>query len=67
MKTPRVDETIKLLTQTGFRQHFGEPVDYKLDHTVWKRFDETHHFDLYGGDEPFAWSDWVELKFETRA
>lgn len=64
LKTPNLPQTLHVLTGLGFRQQLVEPVGFAADNSVWARFNETHRFDLYGGQPPVQWCDWLELRFE---
>lgn len=64
LKTPNLSHTVRALGEIGFRKQLIEPVCFANDISVWASFNQAHNFDLFGGKEPFEWSDWVELRFE---
>jgi ubiquinone/menaquinone biosynthesis C-methylase UbiE len=61
--TPNCDRVVGIVSDLGFEEIFVTPVQFTIDHEVWNKFDEIHDFDLYDGETPFPWSDWLELKF----
>jgi sterol 24-C-methyltransferase len=67
LRTPSLQHTIDAISQIGFRQLHAEPIRFTSDNSVWRRFNDAHDFDLYGGKEARQWCDWLELKFERPA
>lgn len=63
-RAPRIRDTVELLKLVGFRQQTVEPVKFSPDHSIWRHFNEAHEFDLYDGQTPYEWSDWLSLRFE---
>lgn len=61
--TPRLNETVEVLTNLGFLSEMVEPVRFEIDNSVWIAFNHVHHFDLYRGGTPVQWLNWVELRF----
>jgi hypothetical protein len=54
---------VQALGEAGFEPDYVRPVSFEADLAVWVKFNRTHDFDLYGGQEPFQWCDWMELRF----
>lgn len=67
LHTPNLQHTVRRLTQAGFHQDWIEPVGFPSDNSVWLGFNAAHRFDLYGGEEPLQWCDWLELRFAKPA
>jgi ubiquinone/menaquinone biosynthesis C-methylase UbiE len=67
LRTPNLQQTIDAITQIGFRQLRVESIRFTSDTSVWRHFNDAHGFDLYGGQEPRQWCDWLELTFERPA
>jgi hypothetical protein len=63
LRTPSLEETVRVLVETGFRQEILAPVNFGMDNSVWMNFNDKHQFNLYGGSAPCQWCDWVELRF----
>lgn len=63
LKTPVLRRTVELLREVGFVQLSMGSVEFPNDTSVWRRFNDLHAFDVYGGNPPFPWSDWCELRF----
>lgn len=63
LRTPSLEETVRVLVETGFRQEILAPVNFYMDNSVWMNFNDKHQFNLYGGSAPCQWADWVELRF----
>ncbi len=64
VKTPRLQHTVEALQQIGFVEQRVAPVGFTNDLAVWAKFNQVHNFDLFGGKEPFEWSEWLELRFQ---
>lgn len=64
VKTPRLSHTVDVLRRIGFVEQRVGPVGFTNDHAVWARFNLAHDFDLFGGEEPIEWSEWLELRFQ---
>jgi cyclopropane fatty-acyl-phospholipid synthase-like methyltransferase len=67
LRTPSLQHTVDAITRIGFRQLRAEPIRFTSDNSVWRRFNDAHGFDLYGGKEARQWCDWLELTFERPA
>ncbi len=61
--TPSRDRAVDIMSDLGLEEVFVTPVQFAIHDEVWNTFDETHGFDLYDGETPLPWSDWLELKF----
>jgi cyclopropane fatty-acyl-phospholipid synthase-like methyltransferase len=63
LRTPSLPETVALLERIGFQKLWIDPLQFELDHRVWRQFNTRHGFDLYSGQPPIEWCDWLELLY----
>lgn len=63
LRTPSLPETVALLEKIGFQKQRIEPLQFELDTKVWMQFNTRHGFDLYSGQQPIEWCDWLELLY----
>jgi SAM-dependent methyltransferase len=64
VKTPEADHVIRALRAAGFLPLWIERPAFEVDNGPWQAFERQHAFDLFDGDAPFDWSQWLELKFQ---
>jgi SAM-dependent methyltransferase len=61
--TPLLDRLVGALGEAGFARDYVRPLGFDNDLAVWLKFNTAHDFELYGGQEPVQWCDWMELRF----
>jgi cyclopropane fatty-acyl-phospholipid synthase-like methyltransferase len=63
-KTATSNHIIQHLNEIQFHPVFATAPRFDVDNTLWQRFEQKHKFDLFGGAQPFDWSEWLEIKFQ---
>ena len=63
-KTAWANDVMQHLKEMGFLPVFAAAPRFHVDNTPWQWFEQRYKFDLFGGAQPFDWSEWLEIKYQ---